>query len=305
MEEYMKSIITGYFDNDGKSSFSSCVEKTIKLSVDHIALRTYNGQPLIELSDGELKKMLLDLKGERLKISIIDSNILPYDMYDDRKHANVVDEFKYMLKVAERLKVNYLFLRLPIINDVIEEFDTIEKRLGDFVDAAQRASKKIVILPTLGYKTNTYVYIFKKMKSKYLSIAYDPVTIMMSNESATTTYRLLKSYISVFFAHDANQQNEPKLMGFGKTDVIKIMKKLTRDRFSGLIMVDHHFNPAMFKDEEPKKGFFSKIFSNDKKKREKKVSELSKIIFPDEQTKNVTEDDIYENQIKLIQALFK
>lgn len=301
----MKPIITGFFDEDGKAHLSSCIEKAIKFGIDHVALRTNNGQPLIELSDGELKKMLLDLKGERMKISVIDSNILPYDMYDDHKHADVLDEFKYMLKVADRLKVNHLFLRLPIINDVIEEFDTIEKRLGGFVDAAQRAGKKIVILPTQGYKTNTYVYIFKKMKSKYLSIAYDPVTIMLSNESATTTYRLLKSYISVFFAHDANQLNEPKLMGFGKTDVLKIMKKLVRDRFSGFMMVDHQFNPMMFKNEESKKGFFQKLFSNDKKKKEKKINELSKIIFPDEETKNVTEDDIYENQIKLIQTLFK
>jgi sugar phosphate isomerase/epimerase len=301
----MKPILTGYLDDNGTSSFALCMEKAIKFGVDHLALRMFNKQPLIELSDGDLKKLLVDLKSERLKVSVIDSNILPYDLYDERKHANAVDEFKYMLKVADRLKVTHIFLRLPVINDVIEEYDTIEKKLGDYVDAAQRAAKKIVILPTLGYKTNTYVYIFKKMKSKYLTMAYDPVVIMMSNESTTTAYRLLRSYTSVFFAHDANHQNEPKLMGFGKTDVLKIMKKLVRDRFSGFIMIDHHFNPNMFVAEEEKKGFFKKLFSNEKKQKEKKLTELSRIIFPDEETKNVTEDDIYENQIKLVLTLFK
>lgn len=301
----MKPIITGYLDHDGTMGFEYSVQKALKSGIDSLALRAYDGKPLIELSDGELKKILLDAKGDHIKFSIMDSNIKPYDPYDDKKHANAVDEYKYMLKVAERLKINHLFLKLPIINNIIEEYETIEKRLGDYVEASARAGKKIVLLPEKGYKANTYVYILKKMKSKHVGIAYDPVIVMQNNESATTTYRLLRSYIMVMFAHDETLQGEPELMGFGKSDVLKVLKKLERDHFSGFIMVDHHFNPAMFKDEPVKKGFFKQLFSNDKKKKSKRLSELSRRIFPDEETKNVTEDDILENQIKLIQTIFK
>lgn len=301
----MKPIITGYLDHDGTMGFEYSIQKALKNGIDALALRAYDGKPLIELSEGELKKILLDAKGDHIKFSMMDANIKPYDPYDEKKHANAVDEFKYMLKVAERLKINHLFLKLPTINNIIEEYETIEKRLGDYVEAAARAGKKIVLLPEKGYKANTYVYILKKMKSKHVGIAYDPVIVMHNNESATTTYRLLRSYIMVMFAHDETSQGEPELMGFGKSDVLKVLKKLERDHFSGFIMVDHHFNPAMFKDEPVKKGFFKQLFSNDKKKKSKRLSELSRRIFPDEETKNVTEDDILENQIKLIQTIFK
>lgn len=300
----MKPMITGFFNQDGKTSLNESIKKAQKHEIEYLALRSFDGVPLIELSEGELKKILLDSKSERIKFSILDSNITPYNLYDEHKHHEALDEFKYMLKVAERLKINHIFLKLPIINHIIEEFETIEKRLGDFIDAASRASKKIVLQIDKGYKVNTYVYIFNKMKSKYLTIAFDPVTIMANGESLTTTYRLLKSYISVLFAHDANHQGEPELMGYGKTDILKILKKLERDRFNGFIVVDHQFSSEIFNIDSKKKGFFNRLFSQDKKK-EKRKNELSRRIFPDEETKNVTEDDILDNQIKLLKTIFK
>jgi len=301
----MKAVITGFFDQNGKSSLEDSMQKAVKHGIDTLALRRFSGQPLLECTDGELKKIIMDTKGTRIKLSLIDTEIIPYDPYDDRKHANALDEFKYLLKVSDKLKVNHVLLRLPIINNVIEEFDTIEKRLGDYVDQAMRSSKKIVLMPVSGYKANTYAYILKKMKSKHLSVAFDPVLMMMNNESATTSYRLLRNYISVVFVHDANHQGNPELLGFGKSDVLKVLKKLQRDRFDGFMMVDHHFGSTVFQDIQVKQGFFKKLFSNDKKKKETQLRELSRRIFPDEETKNVTEDDIYDNQIKLIQSVFK
>ena len=305
MEGLMKAIITGFLDQEGQLTLAQSMQKAIKHNMDTLALRSYSGHPLLECTDGELKKIILDTKGERIKLSLIDANITPYDPYDDRKHANALDEFKYILKVADRLKVNHVCLKLPIINNVIEEFDTIEKRLGDYIDQAMRMSKKVVIMPEKGYKSNVYAYIFKKFKSKHMSFAFDPVMVMLNNESSTTAYRTLRSYISVVFAHDANHQGVPELLGFGKSDILKILKKLQRDRFDGYIMIDHHFSSSVFKEDVEKKGFFKRMFSNDKKQKEKRLLELSRRIFPDEETKNVTEDDILENQIKLVQAVFK
>lgn len=299
----MKCIITGFFDEHLAQNLETRMQLMVKHGIDHLAIRQHDHRPMIELSDGEIKKLLLDTKSMRIKFSLLDAGILPYDPYNARKHQDAIDTFKYMLKVAERLKINHILLNLPDINDIIQEFSTYEKIIGDYVDQAMRQGKKIVINPQKGYKSNTYVYILKKIKSKYLTIAFDPVLIMQNNESTTTAYRILKPYISVVFAHDANQKMEPELIGCGKADTAKILKRLERDRFDGFVVVDHHFHKNLFNENTVKLGFFKKLFSNEKKVKEKRLSELSKRIFPDEETKNVTEDDILENQIKVIQKI--
>ena len=301
----MKPNITGFFDYDGTASFQDQIAIAQKNQLDYICLRSYNGERIIELSDGDLKKILLELKTAKLKIAILDTGIQSYDIYDDRKHAEALDEFKYMIKVADKLKVSYLFFRLPKFNDVIEEYENIYKRLEPYVEAAMKNSKKIILLPVNGYKANTYVYLLKKIKSNTLSMAFDPVAIMMNNESTTTAYRLLRTMIGAFIAEDADHQNVPKLLGYGKTDIITIFKKLLRDRYSGFLMVDNKFHTSIFNEEPQKVGFFKKIFSNDKKKKENEMSDLSKKIFPNEETKNVTIDDILENQIKVLRVIFK
>ncbi len=300
----MRVTLTGYFDYASLSTFEDRQKKALEFGIDAIALKNYQNQPLIELSDGDIKRLITDLKTMKMHISLIDTGSTPYDLYDDRKHANALDEFKYMIKLADRLKVNMLTLRLPEFNDVMEEFEEIKKRIEPYIDAAMRGSKKIVLLMD-HYKANIYAYLLKKLKSKVLSIAFDPVSIMKNGESTTTAYRVLRSHISVFFAHDANHQGDPELMGYGKTDILKIMKKLIRDRYDGLIMTDHHYHSSLFSTEVEKKGFFKKIFNSEKKKKDTQLSLLSRRIFPDEETKNVTEDDILRNQIKLLQMIFK
>ncbi len=226
----MKPNITGFFDYDGTASFQEQIAVAQKNQIEYICLRTYDGKPIIELSDSELKKIMLELKTAKLKIAVLDTGISSYDIYDERKHAEALDEFKYMIKVADKLKVSHLFFRLPLFNDVIEEYEMIFKRLEPYVDQAMKNSKKIILLPVNGYKANTYVYLFKKIKSNTLSLAFDPVAIMMNNESTTTAYRLLRTMIGAFMAEDADHQNVPKLLGYGKTDIITIFKKLLRDR---------------------------------------------------------------------------
>jgi len=301
----MKPNITGFFDYDGTASFQQQIAIAQKNHLEYICLRRYNNQPIIELSESDLKKIMIELKTAKLKIAIIDTGIQPYDIYNDKKHAESLDEFKYMIKIADKLKVSHLFFRLPLFNDVIEEYENIFKRIEPYVDIAMKNNKKIILLPVNGYKANTYAYLFKKIKSNVLSIAFDPVGIMMNNESTTTAYRLLRDSIGAFFAVDSDHQNVPKLLGYGKTDIITIFKKLLRDRYSGFLMIDNRFHQTIFNEEPKKVGFFKKIFANDKKKKENEMTDLSKKIFPNEETKNVTIDDILENQIKVLRIIFK
>ena len=68
-------------------------------------------------------------------------------------------------------------------------------------------------------------------------------------------------------ARDADHHGLPKLMGYGKTDITEIMKKLFRDNYAGFISVDNQFSETVFDDEPKKVGFFKSIFSGEKKKK--------------------------------------
>jgi len=300
----MKPILTGFFDQH-QSSFEEMILFTDRFQLDQICLRNYQKKPMIEVNESDIKQMLASLKSAKNKIAIIDTQIKAFDIHQEQKFNEAFDEFKYILKVAEKLKVSHVLMKLPRFTDVIQEFELINQRLTPFVDAAMKSNRKIILEPSQGYKANVYQYIFKKFKTSHLGILFDPVYFMLQNESTTTAYRVLKSNIFAFTFHDANHQGEAQLVGYGKSDVISICKKLIRDKYDGFILVDNAFHPKSFDLTETKKGFFSKLFSNDQKKKEKYIRELSKKVFPNEETKNVTYDDILENQIKLVKTIFK
>lgn len=301
----MKSIITGFFDAEGHSTFENQMLFAQRHGLDTICMRTYNGQPIIEISDGDLKKITNDLKLNKMKIGILDSSVMPFQLNDQRRQTDALDEFKYMIKVADRLKINHVYFRLPQFNDVIEEYTDIEKTLIPFFEFAYKNNKKIILLPVHGYKASTYAYIIKKMKTNHVFFAFDPISIMLNGESTTTAYRTLRTHIGAFFCMDANQDGHPKLLGKGKTNVIEIIKKLDRDRFDGFLLMDNRVYQTIFPETPEKEGFFKKLFSNSQKKKETAMTELSKIIFPNEETKNVTYDDILDNQINLVRTLLK
>jgi sugar phosphate isomerase/epimerase len=305
MEETMKPILTGFFDFYQNITFEEMILFTDKYELDQLCIRSYQKKPLLEVTDNDIKNMLQSLKSAKNKIAIIDTGIKPYDIHQESKFQTALDEFKYLLKVAEKLKVTHVMMELPTFTDVIQEFELIEKRIEPFVDAAMKLNRKIIIKPSQSYKANVYQFIFKKIKTSHLGILFDPVYFMLNNESTTTAYRILKTNIYAFAFHDANHQGEEALVGYGKADVVAICKKLLRDRYDGFILMDNQFKPQTFELTEVKKGFFAKLFSNDKKKKEKYISDLSKKIFPNEETKNVTYDDILENQIRLVKTIFK
>jgi sugar phosphate isomerase/epimerase len=301
----MKPTITGFFDAEGHSTFEDQMLFAQRHGIDTICLRAYNGQPLIEVSDNDLKKLANDLKLNKMKIGILDSNIESFQLTDTRKQTDALDEFKYMVKLADRLKISHVYFRLPRFNDVINDYVEIEKVLTPFFEFAYKNGKKVILLPVHGYKSSTYAYIIKKMKTNHVTVLFDPISIMTNGESTTTSYRTLKQDIGAFMCVDSDSDGQPKLIGHGKTNAFEIIKKLDRDRFDGFMIMDNKVYQTHFPDTPVKEGFFKKIFGNSEKKKESARSALSKIIFPSEETKNVTYDDILDNQIKLIRTFMK
>lgn len=301
----MRQIITGFLDQDGKLEFVDQLELAKKHNIDQVSLRYFEQKPLIEINEKGIKEINALLKKHKMKISMIDTLIKSYDINADAKYKEALDQFKFMIKLADRLKVSYLILRLPKFNDVIKEYDVIKSRMHPMIDLAYKNGKKILLMPDQGYKANTYAYLLKKLRSSILLMLFDPIYFMDNHESTTTAYRVLKKKVFAFACHDQDHQGTPKLIGYGKTDIVSLFKKLIRDRFSGFLLVDNRFYEAVFEEPKEKEGFFKKIFSKTKKKKEAQKDELSRRIFPNEETKNVTYDDILDNQIKVLNVVFK
>lgn len=301
----MKANITGFFDHDGKLSFIEQLELAQKHNLDSISIRYYDHKPLLETSDKEIKTMYQVLKDHKMKATLLDTLIGDYDLNSDHQANEAFDEFKYLVKVSDILKISHLIIKLPKFNDVIEEFENIKIRLQPWVIYAAKHGKKLILRPSTSYKANTYAYLLKKFKVNHVFVLFDPVYFMSIHESTTTAYRVLKKKIYAFSCHDADHDLKPKLIGYGKTDIVSLFKKLIRDRFSGFLLMDNKFYQHIFEPTVKKESFFKKIFSNKKKQEKEQIDELSRRIFPNEQTKNVTYDDILDNQIKVVNIVFK
>ena len=140
----MKQTLTGPFldHGEGKLSFEEQLSLAKKHEINEICLRYYNRKPLLEASDKDIKSMLQLMKENKIKGAILDTLIKSYDITSDAKFSEAFDQFKFMVKLSDKFKINHLFLTLPKINDVIKEYDLIHKRLSPFIDYAYKNGKK-------------------------------------------------------------------------------------------------------------------------------------------------------------------
>lgn len=300
----MKIRLSAYFDHLGKLSLKERLSLAKRHQVEAIGLRYYKERPLVEMTEKDVKEVYQLLKDERMQIAFIDGQIGDFDLNNDSQYKDHLEQFKYMIKIADRLRANIVCLRLPKFNDVIEEFDNINIRLTPFFEAASKRKKRIWLLPSNDYKANTYAYIFKKMKTSHVDMYFDPVYFLNIKQSNTTAYRLLKRYIGAFACHDQNQHGLPKLLGYGKTDIIGLFKRLKRDRYNGYFIVDNAFYREVFEPTTRKKGLFGFKAKKLQKQKETLQKELSHVLFPSEQTRICTYDDVLSNQIKLVNIYF-
>ncbi|MGE4320876.1 MAG: sugar phosphate isomerase/epimerase family protein [Acholeplasmataceae bacterium] len=301
----MKAKITGFLDHDKNLSIEEQIDLAEKHQLDTLCIRFNQHKDIFEVDEKQIKHISDLLKDHKMKVSIIDPEIKPYKMDNQNHHEEALDQFRYALKIANKVKATHIYLRLFKFNDIIDEYPNVEKRLEDYVNLANKAGKKIILYPTSDYKLNTYTYIFKKYKSNVLSILFDPVHIMTQDQSNTTNYRLLKKHIAAFACHDATKDGIPKLLGYGKADVVSLFKKLMRDNYKGFLLIDNQFYKEIFEETPKPKGLKALFQSKQNKQKESQRTEISKVIFPNEETKNATYDDILDNQIKLLNMLFK
>lgn len=300
----MKAKLAAYFDHDGKLPLADRLALAKHHQLQAIGLRSYQGKPLIEMDDRDIKEVYQLFKKSDINLAYLDGNIGDYDLNSDSQYKEQLEEFKFLIALSDRLKTNVVCLRLPRFTKVIDEFENIKIRLTPFFDAAMRRRKRIWILPSNDYKANTYAYVIKKMKAQHIDVYFDPIHFLNIKQSNTTAYRLLKRYIGAFACHDQDQHGNPRLLGYGKTDVIGLFKRLIRDRYNGLLIVDNQFFHQVFSEAKTKKGLFGFRHRKQQKQKETLQKEISHVLFPNEQTRVCTYDDVLSNQIRLVRALF-
>ncbi|MDY0338590.1 MAG: hypothetical protein WC134_02780 [Acholeplasmataceae bacterium] len=299
----MKLTITGYFDLN--PSLDDTIEILKRNQLSHVILRAYNHRPLLEMNDQDIRELQSKLKNKKIEIAMLDTMIEPYPIESKKKQKEALDEFIYFIKLSSKLKVDYLLMELPVFHDCIKEIKSIEKVLEPFIEQALINRKTIVIKPSKDYRANVYAYLIKKMKTEALKLAFNPVMVMNQNESETTAYRLLKKHMVVFMAKDQDRINEPQLLGYGKTDMLNLFKRLIRDRYNGFVFADHDFSEKDLVFDPEKIGFFKRIFGKEKKRKEAYLQTLQKRLFPNEPDKKISIDDITDNQINVLKVVFK
>jgi sugar phosphate isomerase/epimerase len=302
----MKPVITGFFDHDENHSIQAQIERTNRYQMTYLSLRVHKDEALRELTERKIKELVLMIRKAKLKVAIIDPMIAVYDVHDEQKHREALEAFQETVELADHLKATHLYLKIPILTDVVKEFELLKERLTPFIQLAQKHKKTIILEPHGNQRIGVYAYLIKKFKKGDFLVLFDPVYLMMNKEPATTAYRLLKNRIGAVRAIDADPNGSPRLLGYGKTGIVTVFKKLLRDDYRGFLLVDHDaFYGDVLVEETEKPGFFKRLFSQDKKRKEHAKADLAQRLFPNEEKRDVSYDDIIDNQIEVIKRVFK
>lgn len=301
----MKPVLTGFFDHDQKD-IQSQLENARLHGVSEVSLRMVNGFKLGEIDGKTYQDIITSVKKSKQKVACLDPNLESYDLYQDKRHKDAVETYKEVMVLANKTKTPYVALRLPKFQNIIEEIEVLKPYLEDYIQLAQQYHKKYILIPGDEHKANTYAYVLKRFKTNIFNMSFDPVYFLLNGESTTTSYRLLKKHILFIRANDCDLKGTPKLLGHGKTDFLKIAKRLIRDKFQGYIFVDNRLDELIHTPEpEVKKSIFKKIFSKSQKKQLTMYEDLKMQLKWQDPQKNVTYDDILDNQIKLLNYIFR
>lgn len=293
--------IIGFCDLNG-FEINDQLDLATKLNIDQVILKQYNDKKIYELEKSDINDLKISLKDHKKSIIMLDPQIDTFDLYD----LDLLDENykKYIktLEIANQLKIDNIIIRLGKIKDIIMELKNVEEQIVPLIEAAKKYNKRLLILQGKE-KANSLVYILKKYHSKNFGLIFDPKRAVLNDEAPLTVYRLLKNYFDFFVASDVDSKNNPELLGYGKTKIIDLMKRLNRDGYKGDIIFDDSFGPFLGSNETKKVSLFKKLFSKNKNINNYLIG-YSQRIFPGEEEKIATAEEIFLNQIKALKIIF-
>lgn len=294
--------VIGFCDYES-TELKEQIDVAKSLEIDQLLIRKINNLKVYEFDDALIKETNQILKTEKISIVALDPLIKNYDLYDIDKFDEVLNMYENAINVAVKLRVSNLYFRLPIIKDILEEFETVKSQLDRFVELARKA-KITLLINQEEEKTNVLVYILKKYRLRDLQLVFNPATTVTNDESPIVAYRLLKDYFSFFVSADIDKKNNPELLGYGRVKIIDIFKRMNRDQYKGYFILDDRFGNFVSGNEEKKVSWFKKIFKS-KPNIDNYLRGYSLRIFPNQEVQDVTVFDIYENQINVLKIAFR
>ncbi|WP_026391500.1 hypothetical protein [Haploplasma modicum] len=291
--------IISYVDFYG-NDLDTQVNTAKSLSITNIILRNIFDKKIYDLTSEDLENINLSFKDEKINIFALDPNILRYDIYNEEEVIKVLENYYKTIDFAQLLKVNNVFLNLPKINNVIQEYDAINYSIDKIVKYAKL--KKInLLVNTKDEKTSTFNYLLKKAKYSNLSFIFNPSLIVQNKESVLVAYRTLKGSFNLVVANDSDKNNNPELLGYGKINTLDLFKRLLRDKYQGDILLDERFSNLFDMGEEKRVPFYKKLLPN---KDKSILLNYSSKIFNNEPKRVPTLNEILESQISALKIIF-
>lgn len=295
--------ITSFFDFKGKE-LNTQIEIAKELQLDTILLRYVDAKQINDLTKEDILKVNGTLRSQKVNIAAIDPLIMSYDLYNLEAYHLMFKQYEKAMLQAKALKVSNMYFRLPIVNDIINEFETVERQITPIIDLAVKHNINLLIAQGKN-QTNVITYIIKYYKNKRLSIIFNPKELSKNKESITASYRLLKKYITFFTANDIDKKNNPVLLGYGRLKIIDLFKKLKRDKYKDYIILDDAFKDFFIDKPIEKVSIFKRLFKSKNKETNDYLASYASKIFPDEKDRKVDLKDILNNQIEVLNIIFK
>src|SRR5690554_1341461 len=295
--------IIGYLEFEGKS-IEKQIELASTLKVDELIIRYINEDTKIsDITAKDVKDINQLLKKERKAIYAIDPLIDNYDFNNIDTVSLVITDYEKAINAANLLRVNNIVFRLPIIKDIITEFDTMKESLDAIIELAKRSNKTLLIKHEKT-TTSNIAYIIKKYNNiKNLEVTFSPADAILNSDSPLAGYRVLKDYFNAFIASDIDSIDNPELLGYGRVNIIDLFKRMKRDKYRGDVIIDERF-VELFNNKEIKKVPFYKKLFNTKSLFDKYLEGYALRVLPNEKEKLPTINDIYLNQINVINIVF-
>jgi len=295
--------IIGYLEFEGKS-IEKQIELASTLKVDELIIRYINEDTKIsDITAKDVKDINQLLKKERKAIYAIDPLIDNYDFNNIDTVSLVITDYEKAINAANLLRVNNIVFRLPIIKDIITEFDSMKESLDAIIELAKRSNKTLLIKHEKT-TTSNIAYIIKKYNNiKNLEVTFSPADAILNSDSPLAGYRVLKDYFNAFIASDIDSIDNPELLGYGRVNIIDLFKRMKRDKYRGDVIIDERF-VELFNNKEIKKVPFYKKLFNTKSLFDKYLEGYALRVFPNEKEKLPTINDIYLNQINVINIVF-
>lgn len=285
-------IVLSFFDY-----FENNLEEQLllfnKTKLPYFSLRKVKGLSFLDWTKKDIDEILLTLL--KTNTYLFDPLLYPKS-FDDQAYF---DNLKQLSSFIKKSKIKEIILRIPAIKDIDIEHKDIQKHL--------------LKLKLIFKKTNLYIasdnqekpvvltYIFKELKTKGFKALFNPVLIYQKNESIIMNYRLLRDDIGIFLLSDINKDANPMLLGYGDIDLIAQIKRLFHNRYQGIILYDSNLDEVLeYFDLDYKKR---RTFGTPSKFKNLYKDYLKQIT--DDETKYLSFEEIFLNQITVLKTIFK